>query len=238
MSYILDALLKADRERQRQSTPSLYSSHVATVARPERPLRLWAALGFTAMLGLLAAGNYLYRQPPPLPAPIRPAIAPAQPKPATAVMPKPQDTVAHKPAEQPRTDSHTATAPPQATTPRVTPPRVATAASKARTPPPAIAAPKAKAAGSAANEPAAIPPKPDSIIDFGGLPLALRREVESNVVISGLSLTPDNGEHLAIINDRARHAGDEVLPGMTLESVQPDGIVLRYKGYRFRRGLN
>ncbi|SCK24868.1 general secretion pathway protein GspB [Vogesella sp. LIG4] len=282
MSYILDALLKADRERQQQSAPSLYTSHVATMARPARPLRRWGVLAGVTALGLLAAGGLLYRPTRPAPPPpaarvaIAPAIppvipkaatAPAIPKPATTVPPETHDAIARAPAAAPPADSRTAPAPAAApraataapvvalagdknrqppppaapapsTTPRAATPVEAAASDKTRPAPAAVATAQATTARPAANVAANSTPIPSGIVDFGSLPPALRREVESSVVISGLSLTPEDGEQVAIINDRVLHAGDEVLAGMILESVRPDGLVLRYKGYRFRRGLN
>jgi general secretion pathway protein B len=40
------------------------------------------------------------------------------------------------------------------------------------------------------------------------------------------------------INDRALHEGDELSPGVKLEKITFDGMILSYKGYRFRRGIN
>ncbi|MFD2449628.1 general secretion pathway protein GspB [Vogesella fluminis] len=55
------------------------------------------------------------------------------------------------------------------------------------------------------------------------------------MVISGFSSSGDT-ERLVIINDRVRRAGDDVVAGMTLESIQADGVILSYKGYRFHSG--
>ena len=68
------------------------------------------------------------------------------------------------------------------------------------------------------------------------LPEALQKEIGDSVVISGFSSSAEDSERLVIINDRVRRAGDDVVAGMTLESIQADGVILNYKGYRFRSG--
>ena len=43
-------------------------------------------------------------------------------------------------------------------------------------------------------------------------------------------------DRLVGINDRTLREGDSVEPGLVLEQITPDGMVLSYKGYRFLRG--
>ena len=38
------------------------------------------------------------------------------------------------------------------------------------------------------------------------------------------------------INNRMLHEGDTVEPGLVLEQITPEGMVLSFKGYRFVRG--
>ncbi|NCN23775.1 MAG: general secretion pathway protein GspB, partial [Gallionella sp.] len=33
------------------------------------------------------------------------------------------------------------------------------------------------------------------------------------------------------------HEGEIVVPGLKLEQITPEGVVLSYKGYRFQRGI-
>jgi general secretion pathway protein B len=74
------------------------------------------------------------------------------------------------------------------------------------------------------------------VFNLRELPEALQKEIGDSVVISGFSSTAEDSERLVIINDRVRRAGDDVVAGMTLESIQADGVILNYKGYRFRSG--
>ncbi len=39
------------------------------------------------------------------------------------------------------------------------------------------------------------------------------------------------------INNRMLREGDNVAPGLKLEQITPEGMILGYKGYSFRRGV-
>jgi general secretion pathway protein B len=40
-----------------------------------------------------------------------------------------------------------------------------------------------------------------------------------------------------MINETMLRQGDSIAPGLRLEQITPDGVVLGYKGYRFQRGV-
>ncbi|MFC3530810.1 general secretion pathway protein GspB [Vogesella facilis] len=256
MSYILDALLKAEQERQRAAAPTLQSVYSqpaeSRALRRQRPRPALLALGAL----LCAAGLAAVWWPRPAVTPASSAKVAEVPPPAAAVAAHPPVTLAAQaaaPAAPPTAiaDEQAAPVPPPApeATPRraiAAPPATTTTSTSARREPER----QAKAAPLPAAPPASkVPPKTataaaegvtangDRVLDISELPPALRQEVDKSVVVSGLSLSPDNGEQLAIINDRARRTGDDIIAGMTLERIQADGVVLRYKGYRFRRGL-
>ena len=44
-------------------------------------------------------------------------------------------------------------------------------------------------------------------------------------------------DRLVGINNRMLHEGDDVVPGLRLEQITPEGMVFGYKGYSFRRGV-
>ena len=109
MSYILDALKKADSERERGAVPGIHAQqvpHMAVAARPAGNLKLvlWLIVGLlTVILGALAWRMSTPAQTPqvqvataplplPLPLPVRPAesVAPAPAEPvATPSKPEP-----------------------------------------------------------------------------------------------------------------------------------------------------
>ena len=44
-------------------------------------------------------------------------------------------------------------------------------------------------------------------------------------------------DRLVGINNRMLREGDDVAPGLKLEQITPEGMLLGYKGYSFRRGV-
>jgi len=54
------------------------------------------------------------------------------------------------------------------------------------------------------------------------------------VTISGF-INDEQGENLAIINDKLVHEGEEVAPGLRLEKIVNENVIFSYKGQRYRR---
>lgn len=257
MSYILDALLKADQERQRNVTPSLRSVHAPHIVEPPGSRKRWTYPVLLALLGggLLACGVLLgmktleraplakvARSGPSAPAMQRNNyVVPLRPEPAglTAAVPTEAAT------DRARAPSPTALPAPPPTTVAAksrerTPPRARHGAAFAAPPPlPASTGTEAEpaAAHAATTAPADQVKHSNRIVGLGELPPELRKEVAESVNVSGFSFSADNDERMVIINDRVRRAGDEIAAGMKLETILPDGIVLNYKGYRFRTGM-
>ena len=44
-------------------------------------------------------------------------------------------------------------------------------------------------------------------------------------------------DRLVGINNRMLREGAEVVPGLKLEQITPEGMIFGYKGYSFRRGV-
>lgn len=236
MSYILDALLKADQERQRHSTPTVHSIHAAQSIQPTpgkprwRYLLLILLLGSgIAVAGMLFGWNAL--------ATIRPATPQAADNSNVALNrntpPPAEATVAYLPpadtlplSRQSDAELAPALPAPPAPVPSRKENRVA-AASKPAAQTTAAPAPVAEATVSRID---------NRVFNLRELPATLQKEIGDSVVISGFSSSAEDSERLVIINDRVRRAGDDVVAGMTLESIQADGVILNYKGYRFRSG--
>lgn len=102
MSYILDALNRADAERERGSVPGLYARQ--TYVQPSKSSnahrRLWIALVATLTIAGIASGVWLWRTPAATitPAVAEPAAVPAAPAPTAPPAPP---ALAAKPAKQP-----------------------------------------------------------------------------------------------------------------------------------------
>ena len=240
MSYILDALLKADQERQRHSTPTVHSIHAAHSLPPAPGKPRWRYLLLTLLLGsgIAAAGMLFGWQ-------ALGSIRPATPHAADSHPPALRSDTAPPPAE-----TKAVSFPPVERAPLAIPGPAATLAMRPTSPDPATSAHKEHrvAAASKPGAKTAAPPAAASdaapavsridnkVFNLHELPAALQKEIGDTVVISGFSSSGEGTERLVIINDRVRRAGDDVVAGMKLETIQADGVILNYKGYRFRTG--
>ena len=68
------------------------------------------------------------------------------------------------------------------------------------------------------------------------LPAAIQQEIP-RLSISLHVYANDPRECLVMINDKLLRPGEFLSPGLRLEQVTPDGVIIGYKGYRFRRGV-
>lgn len=76
----------------------------------------------------------------------------------------------------------------------------------------------------------------ETVIEMDKLPPSILQELPKIAVSVHLySETP--AKRLVGIGSRILHEGDFVAPGLQLEQIEPDGMILSYKGYRFRRGV-
>lgn len=79
-------------------------------------------------------------------------------------------------------------------------------------------------------------PKPvDRVVSFSDLPPAVRRSLP-RLSLSGFAHADETELRMAVINDRVLREGEELSPGLKLERIAPDGVVLNYQGHRFRPG--
>lgn len=261
MSYILDALKKAEAERrggQYAAGPIPPSFHVHAQRPPvwRRPW-LWSVLSAAAVVagGLVWMNRGTGTQPaeaqPPAqasqqaqpPAPAAPTAA------APAIPPVAQAPAAPAPAPAP------AMQPPSAPAPPSTPPA---AQAPAKAPEQPVEKPKAaerkpaerkapEAAAKASKKPqqedtkaaapaAADTPKPAPEPQVGtlrDLPVQIQQEVPQYSV-GGYIYSGNKADRSVVINKRLLREGDEIAPGLTLERMTPTGMVLNYKGYRYR----
>jgi len=213
MSYIHDALRRADAERERGSIPDLHAQPVPARSGEERssvataPWLPWAggALGL-ALLAALAWVGLAHDEPPrpvvaaraPLPPPA-PVAAPAPP-PAPAATPKPAVTVVATP------------------TPRATPAKPATRAEDVAAAP----APATPAASAGAPR----------IVAQRDLPEDVRRQLPP-LAIGGSMYSDAPANRMLIINGQLFHEREQPAPGVVLEQIRLKSAVLGFKGYRF-----
>ena len=242
MSYILDALRRADaeRERDRGAVPGLHAQPVAPlsadVGAPRRAAarRVWAAAALLVAL-TMAWGGWAWRTDP---APVQTAATPAAVGvPAAAVPPAATLPAAATPPAAPA-------APPPAVLVPLAPPRLAPAAAPASAPTRVAAArpPSRRGAEAADASPvaaAAAPVSvsvPDRVPTQAELPEALRRELPT-LSFGGAMFSPTPANRMLIVNGQVFREGDKIAPELWLEQIKLKDAVLRYKGQRYSVGF-
>ena len=252
MSYILDALRKADAERARGAVPDLHAQPVlrsSAGAAPSVGAAPWAwvagAVALTAACGLvwLLVARDAPREPAgaaavanvAAPAPLLPA-----PTVPIAAAPAPPVTVAVAPARVPAQPS--ALARPAAEPVRPLPRRpVADPAGIAPGPgiasgiPPGVS-PDRSAASSArpsvsATAPAPAPAEP-RVYAQAELPDEIRRALPA-LAIGGAMYSQNAASRMLIINGQVFHERDKLAPDLTLLQIKLKAAVLDYRGYRY-----
>ena len=238
MSYILDALRRAEADRQRGAVPGLQDqpqplpAPVAAPADDPRRTGLWALAG----AGLLAAGGaaawWWLKMPSPAPvAPVAvmtlaPAVAPtALPAPVTPVAPAAAPVpVAPAPAvvsSMPAVAAAPAPASPALVLPPIPPQPAEPAApaepAKKPAPRPAVAAAPA--------------PAPDAV-RRQDLPENVRQQLPA-LTVAGATYSENPRYRMVIINGQVVQEGDTAAPGVVLETIRQKEVVLRAQGYRF-----
>ncbi len=243
MSYILDALRKSDQLRRRSGAPTLMLGQ-AEAAAPKRPAPLWyGVFALVLLCAGIAIGWLRPWQQGPAPAASSatpPAAQTPAPNPAPAMQvataPATQIASVPAPAPAPSIAAPAAPEPAQARGARpieipVASPRASAEISRKTEPPlrePARSSDKGAKAG-------AMPPA--AAMTLAELPLAIQQDLPP-MSVSVHAYSAKAGERLVGINSRLLHEGDEVAPGLKLEQITPDGMILSYKGYTFRRGVH
>ena len=235
MSYILDALRKADSDRERGAVPGIHTQSAPAggdSAMPRRNAMVWAAIVVSALV-VAALAWWLFGRDgevarpataaPPVVAATQPAAVPPPVTPAAPAPPVASITAAPVPAEP---TAPTPAAPALAAPPPIAkPPHTGVAALRPAPPQraPAIVAPPSSAA------PASIEPRIHALSE---LPEAIRRELPQLTV--GGSIYSDNAANrFLIINGQIFHEGDKLAPDLWLEQIRLKAAVLRYKDYRY-----
>lgn len=248
MSFILEALKRADRERRQADAAPGSPPPMAVVGLPDEPPRRSAALGWVAAGALLvllavAAWRWSTTEPPAAPAAppaaaspaLAPAAPPAPPAPPVAALPVPGTGTQLLPgapaATVPGPGTPAPPAPAQAQTAFLPPP---TAAAKVVSAPPFIAPTPIRRATSAAPTLAAAPasaPVRSAPVPLKDLPPDLRQQLPP-LKLSGSIYSPSAANRLVIVDGQVAHEGDAVAQDVVLEQIQPRSAVFRYRQHR------
>jgi general secretion pathway protein B len=238
MSYILDALRRADSERERGAVPGIHAQPVPIGSQEDgNPPRIkpwmWAAGGVAA--GLLAWFGWqdLQHASPPAEPMVAAMDAPPVPMPQGASPPPPPPAAMPTPAAPPVRMAAPASIPPPARAAVMPqPPRdmAMPPPAPAKTSVPARAASEPAVAAMAASPPASS--SADRLYAINELPDAIQRELPKVTV--GASIYSDNAaSRFLVINGQVFHENDQIQPGLLLEQIKLKAAVLRYKGYRY-----
>ena len=216
MSFILDALKKAEAERQRQTVPTLLE---VRVTQPRRRFPLWTiVIGALLAINIVVLIAFVLRRPAaatappsalasapiaatpvpiPAPAPLAPAAAPIPLPPAAA----PTLAAPIAPAAPPTSDESGSQNPADFE--------------------PALPANSANSANSAGADRHSEPP---SLSEIGGMP-DLRLDLHVYAVRSA--------DRYALINMHRVHEGDVLPEGPRVVAIDRDGVELSYRGTAF-----
>jgi general secretion pathway protein B len=226
MSYILDALRKADAQRERDSSRGIHAHPTPPgvgANNGPRPVWLWGGIGALVVVvaasawymskGKPPAGPVLTAQPsipkpPKLQADAAPAVMPAPPPPPPVVAGVPPVTGARviTPPSRPRTEMPM--------------PQMGGMAPRPSPPPPVQTAVQApvQAPPAQATVPSAV----------AGLPPDAPR-----VAISGGVFSPNPAQRMLIVGGQVFNEGSEIAPGLTIDEIKPRTAVLKFRGARY-----
>lgn len=218
MSYILDALQRADAERARGGVPTLHDRPPATPP-PHPPFggrqRVGLVLATTVLVvGLAAAGWWLW---------------PASPAPAEPTTPPRPVAVSAIPATQPKPPASTPPAPPAA--PKAT-------ASALAAVPATPALPKTKTMETVKAAAVSTPPEPPATKAalpplLAELPEATRLQIPS-LAITGAVYSENPAQRLLLVNGLVLGQGSQVAPDLTVVEIHANRSEFDFRGTRFR----
>ncbi len=223
MSYILDALRRANSERERGTVPTLLADPGPAdragddeADGPQRDSRAmpWVAGGLGAAIVAVGAVWLWPRTPEPV------AAAQAQ----APVMVQPQQS---PPQPHPQVQAPAVQAPePAATVPLSVPALI-------EVPRPTATAPVPAPASATPSKPAVMAERP--VPTKAELPEDVRKQIPP-IVTSGAMYSDTPANRMVIINGQVFHEGDKVTPELVLEQIMLKGAVLSFKGQRFSIG--
>lgn len=257
MSYILDALRKADQQRKHGGVPTLPGSQevLPGTDRPTWPRNL----GLAALVLLLGVGigwlqPWRGQSVTPTPAPPAPVPAPSAPAPSAS---GPNPPVAGS-EQLPRSPAGPAAMGPGQDVPVGTPPPASTHVRSGTTTDPEIRpgspqippmpagsvtfAPSGGATGDMAPTPAPDTavghtlPAGKRVFALQELPASVRQGIP-NLVIAFHAYSPRPEERRVMVNNELLRQGDALAGGLQLEEITPDGVVFSYRGHRFAQAV-
>lgn len=247
MSYILDALKKADAEREQGQVPGLNTTSYAQPELDDGPVRRtpapWqVAVGALLVLTTLGAIWQWTRPAATVTVIADQAPAPLTPNPGAIQLPQPAQT-APAPLEPEVAPAAVTPVPPTVTAREVvkTPNAAPAAAPRkvTRTEPlmppvaPSVTVPKSRAPLHV--DPAAQPAQTahlNRLPTLAELPDEVRRGLP-NLSVSGAMYSDQPANRMLLINNRVFHEGDQPVAGLVLEEIRLKSAVFNFRGTRY-----
>ena len=221
MSYILEALRRAEAQRQRGAVPGLHAQPASAaladpaLARQAGARRSWRLAWVLAAVLLLAAGARWWLGPSG-PSGLEPTVGPAQPfavAPVARIAAPAVEPALAVPLAVPVASALAASV--VAANAAALPPRVASSAGL-----PLLAAP--------ATAPASAPRLPT----LAELPETVRRELPV-FTLGGSVYAEQASQRMVIINGQVLREGDRLAPELLLQQIRLKSVLLDYRGQRF-----
>jgi general secretion pathway protein B len=227
MSYILDALRRAeaDRERERGQVPGLLTQPTSGsgAVAPPAPRRWlpWAGGGLLLLAGIGAGSWWTRGTPESPPVPATPSATQPVSMPPAMLPPSVPAAAASLPMPPPAAPASTSPYLPPA------PPPQAVAAA-----PRPAAMERAQAQATPVAPPAAA--REAALPRLAELPENIRRELP-RLAISGSVYSEDPAGRFVIINGEVQREGAKLGADLVLEQIGPRELVLRWRDQRFRQ---
>jgi general secretion pathway protein B len=224
MSYILDALRKADAQRERDPARGIHAQPVTALsserdAEASNPLIL-LAWGVCAALLLALAAWWLAK--PDAPADMPTVSPPAASTPAAPLSPS-APAVASSPAVL-------QTLPANELLPPAPPLRPAPAPPAALLPPSSMEPQRSPAPTQPPTQPVAT--AGERVLAIGDLPADVQRDLPKLNITGGV-YSNDPARRLLIVNGLVLNEGAEAAPGVLLVQIRPKLAVLTFRGWRY-----
>lgn len=255
MSYILDALRRADAERKSGRVPSIHTVPAKVSARFETPPQntarwLWWLAGAVALM--LIASVWLWRPAPRVvvaggtapvaggTAPVAAVTAPASPMtPSTTSVAAPETPVATAPLAAARAvPVDQRQAPSAAVEPTRAPAPNARSARSTEGPagvpaaPAAVAPRPATSAAPVIERPRAAAVDEPRLPTRGELPPDIQRQLPP-LTLTGSVYSPQAQNRMVIVDGRLAFEGEQVANGLVVERIQAKSVVMRFQNHRF-----
>lgn len=238
MSYILDALKKADAERERGTVPGLHSHALGQVEDEDNSASkaigpaVWVGAGVGISLIAVLSWQLLTREPAP--------VAGAQPPAATPDMAARMAPPAAPPQHVPDLARNAVPYPPPPAPPSADEEPVRAMAPRIAPPAPTNNG-QIGLQGSTSSHLASVAPSKATTAQAPGgarvpslneLPDDVRRDLPQ-LVIGGAMYSETPSSRMLIINSQVFHEGDQPYQGLLLEEIRLKSAVFKYRGYRY-----